>query len=175
MSLRRSLVVCLSLFALVPLTACVATEDGGDGEVSPEELRTSAGLKKGDVCDPDSRGTECKKGLACVDNCPDGAKCYVSIFTCQEVKKPPISVIRKGGHCQPDSTNAKCADGLVCADNCPEGAHCLISIFTCQPGAIEEGGICNERPGDKCASGLTCRDNCPSGAFCFRSIFTCQP
>ena len=39
---------------------------------------------------------QCGPGLACVDNCPEGAQCFVSIFTCQETKRPAVTVIKDG-------------------------------------------------------------------------------
>jgi hypothetical protein len=174
---RGRLAVCASIFSFALLAGCGSADATGGDSDNITSAKPGAGLKKGAVCEPDGKDAPCASGLACVDNCPKGAKCIVSIFTCQEAPKPTVTVIGANGICEPGNEHERCDDGLACVDNCPEGAKCFVSIFTCQArqNPIQKGGVCNVTPGDKCADGLTCRDNCPKDAKCFVSIFTCQP
>jgi hypothetical protein len=180
---RHIVVSTLSALALVLVgaggAACASGGDSG-AESGGQDLSAASkagGLKKGEICQLSDDATPCASGLACASNCPADAKCIVSIFTCQETAKPPVTVIGEGGVCQPGSAAQKCDDGLECADNCPKNAKCIVSIFTCQkaPEKIKQGGVCGLDSTATCADGLSCKDNCPADAKCFVSIFTCQP
>jgi hypothetical protein len=130
----KQLLVSLSLLGVVGVVAACqgsessdASETGDDQEVRTRSVQIIA---EGGICQPGSKKERCVSGTSCADNCPDGALCFVSIFTCQPKAPAPV-VIKKGGVCQPDESH--CAGGLICKDNCPAGARCFVSIFTCQP------------------------------------------
>jgi hypothetical protein len=119
-----------ALLAASTLLACATADD--DVESGSQDIVASGGLEKGEVCQPIGTGAACGKGLVCKDNCPPGAMCFVSIFTCQEGEKPEVTVIGKGGVCSPGSKTSRCADGLTCKSNCPPGAFCFAAISVCQ-------------------------------------------
>jgi hypothetical protein len=107
-----------------------------------------------------------------VSNCPEGAACFVSLFTCQPAPKPDVVTVGVGGFCGINTADpkVKCAEGLSCESNCPTDAKCLVEALTCQPKPPSFDPC-----GGKCKEGTSCKDNCPKDAKCIVAIFSCTP
>src|SRR6516162_10145448 len=116
--MKISHVISAGLFALsVFTTGCAVGADGAEPTVAQQTEAVDA-LRvagKGEGC---GLHIACEPGLVCQSNCPRGALCFVSIFTCQE----PVKVLHQGEICSFNNKSlGECAPGLVCESTCPRG------------------------------------------------------